>query len=82
MIINSENIISITEANQNFSKAAKIADKNGEAVIFKNNRPKYVLYDIESSPQIEMTEEEKIEFVGRRILKEHLNAFKELAKWC
>lgn len=80
MIINSENIISITEANQNFSKAAKIADKNGEAVIFKNNRPKYVLYDIESSPQIEMTEEEKIEFVGRRILKEHLNAFKELAK--
>lgn len=69
MIINSENIISITEANQNFSKAAKIADKNGEAVIFKNNRPKYVLYDIESSPQIEMTEEEKIEFVGRRILK-------------
>ena len=81
MIINSENIISITEANQNFSKAAKIADKNGEAVIFKNNRPKYVLYDIESSPQIEMTEEEKIEFVGRRILKEHMNAFKELAKW-
>lgn len=80
MIINSENIISITEANQNFSRAAKIADKNGEAVIFKNNRPKYVLYDIESSPQIEMTEEEKIEFVGRRILKEHLNAFKELAK--
>ncbi len=80
MIINSENIISITEANQNFSKAAKIADKNGKAVIFKNNRPKYVLYDIESSPQIEMTEEEKIEFVGRRILKEHLNAFKELAK--
>ncbi|MDO4810136.1 MAG: type II toxin-antitoxin system Phd/YefM family antitoxin [Eubacteriales bacterium] len=81
MIINSENIISITEANQNFSKAAKNADKNGEAMIFKNNRPKYVLYDIESSPQIEMTEEEKIEFVGRRILKEHLNAFKELAKW-
>lgn len=80
MIINSENIISITEANQNFSRAAKIADRNGEAVIFKNNKPKYVLYNIEASPQIEMSDEEKIEFVGRRILKEHLNAFKELAK--
>ena len=80
MIINSENIISITEANQNFSKAVKIADRNGEAVIFKNNKPKYVLYNIEASPQIEMSDEEKIEFVGRRILKEHLNAFKELAK--
>ena len=80
MIINSENIISITEANQYFSKAVKIADRNGEAVIFKNNKPKYVLYNIEASPQIEMSDEEKIEFVGRRILKEHLNAFKELAK--
>ena len=80
MIINSENIISITEANQNFSKAVKIADRNGEAVIFKNNKPKYVLYNIEASPQIEMSDEEKIEFVGRRILKEHLDAFKELAK--
>ena len=80
MIINSENIISITEANQNFSRATKIADRNGEAVIFKNNKPKYVLYNIEASPQIEMSDEEKIEFVGRRILKEHLDAFKELAK--
>lgn len=80
MVINTEKIMSITEANQNFSKAARIADRNGEVVIFKNNKPKYVLYDIETSPQIEMTDEEKIEYVGRRILKEHLNAFRELAK--
>ena len=80
MIIDTEKIMSITEANQNFSKAARIADRSGEVIIFKNNKPKYVLYDIETSPQIEMTDEEKIEFVGRRILKEHLNAFKELAK--
>ena len=80
MIIDTEKIMSITEANQNFSKAARIADRSGEVIIFKNNKPKYVLYDIETCPQIEMTDEEKIEFVGRRILKEHLNAFKELAK--
>lgn len=80
MIIDTERILSVTEANQNFSKAAKLADRFGEVVIFKNNRPKYVLYDVDASPQIEMSDEEKIEFVGRRILKQHLAAFKELAK--
>ena len=80
MIIDTEKILSVTETNQNFSRAAKMADRFGQVVIFKNNKPKYVLYDLESSPQIEMSDEEKIEFVGRRILKQHLAAFKELAK--
>lgn len=80
MIIDTEKILSVTETNQNFSRAAKMADRFGQVVIFKNNKPKYVLYDLESSPQIEMSDEEKIEFVGRRVLKQHLAAFKELAK--
>lgn len=80
MIIDTEKILSMTEANQNFSRAAKMADKYGEIVIFKNNKPKYVLYNVDASPQIEMSDEEKIEFVARRILKQHLAAFQELAK--
>ncbi len=80
MIINTNNIISVSEANQNFSKAARIADKNGQVVIFKNNKPKYVLLDIESNPIIEMTEDEKIDFVAARILKKYRPAFEELAK--
>ena len=80
MIINTENTISITEANQNFSKAVGMADKNGSVVIFKRNRPKYMLTNIEENPIIEMTDEEKILFVGQRILRKHINAFKELAK--
>ncbi|MBQ3662244.1 MAG: type II toxin-antitoxin system Phd/YefM family antitoxin [Firmicutes bacterium] len=80
MIIDTEKILSMTEANQNFSRAAKMADKFGEIVIFKNNKPKYVLYNVDASPQIEMSDEEKIEFVARRILKQHLAAFQELAK--
>ncbi len=80
MLIDSDRILSITEANQNFSKAAKMADQYGDVVIFKNNKPKYVLYDIESIPQVSLSEQELIESIGRRILREHLNAFKELAK--
>lgn len=80
MNINSERIMSITEVNQNFSKAAKFVDQKGEVVIFKNNKPKYLLIDLDKSPQITMSEEEKILFVAKRILAQHLDAFKELAK--
>ena len=80
MIINTNSIISVSEANQNFSKATRIAEKNGQAVIFKNNKPKYILLDIESNPIIEMTDDEKIDFVAARILKKYRPAFEELAK--
>ena len=80
MKINTNEIISISAANQNFSNVIKIADKRGKAVIFKNNKPRYILMNIEESPIIEMTDDEKIDFVAARILKEHKAAFLELAK--
>ena len=48
MTIDTNAIVSVTEANQNFSRVTRIADRCGQAVIFKNNKPKYVLYEIES----------------------------------
>ena len=80
MTINTNTIISVSEANQNFSKATRIAEKNGQAVIFKNNRPKYILLDLDSNPPIEMTDDEKIDFVAARILRKYKPAFEELAK--
>lgn len=80
MNIKSNRIVSITEANQNFSKIARLVDKNGEVFIFKNNKPKYKLIDVEYDSAIEMTDEEKIDFIANRILKEYRSAFEELAK--
>lgn len=80
MMINTNHILSVSEANQNFSRAARMAEAAGQVVIFKNNRPKYVLYDLDRSPQIEMSEDEKIDFVAQRILKKYKKAFMELAK--
>jgi antitoxin Phd len=80
MTIDSNTIVSVSEANQNFSRVTRIADKNGQAVIFKNNRPKYLLLDIESSPVLDMTDDEKIDLVAARILKKYKPAFLELAK--
>ena len=80
MTIDTNTIASVSEANQNFSRVTRIADKNGQAVIFKNNRPKYLLLDIESSPVLDMTDDEKIDLVTARILKKYKPAFLELAK--
>lgn len=80
MKIDTNTIVSVTEANQNFSRVTRIAEKNGQAVIFKNNRPKFMLIDMDSSPIIDMTDDEKIDFVAARILKKYKPAFEELAK--
>ncbi len=80
MNINTNQIVSISEANQNFSRVARMAESHGTVVIFKNNKPKYKLTDLEQEPEIEMTDEEKIDFVAARILKKYHRAFEELAK--
>lgn len=80
MKLDTNEIISISAANQNFSNVIKITDKRGRAVIFKNNKPRYILMNIEESPIIEMSDDEKIDFVAARILKKHKEAFLELAK--
>ena len=80
MQIDTNTIVSVTEANQNFSRVTRIAEKHGQAVIFKNNRPKYMVIDLESSPILELTDDEKIDIVAARILKRFKPAFEELAK--
>ncbi|MEG1536218.1 MAG: type II toxin-antitoxin system Phd/YefM family antitoxin [Clostridia bacterium] len=80
MIINTNNIMSMTEANQNFSKVAKLADNSGSAIIFKNNKPKYMVVDLTKETVIDLTEDEKIDVVAKRILNKYKPAFEELAK--
>ena len=80
MTIDTNTIVSVSEANQNFSRVTRIADANEQAVIFKNNRPKYLLVDMESTPYFDMTDDEKIDVIAARILKKFRPAFEELAK--
>lgn len=78
--ININTVVSMAEASQNFSKVMRIAEKKGQAVIFRDNRPKYMLIDLDTNPIVDMTEDEKIDFVATRILKRYRVAFEELAK--
>lgn len=81
MYIDTETMFSMTQANQNFSQIARTVDRKGEAVVLKNNKPKYLVLDMESNGVLlDITDDEKIEIVARRVLNRYLPAFKELAK--
>ncbi|MDR0683473.1 MAG: type II toxin-antitoxin system Phd/YefM family antitoxin [Dysgonamonadaceae bacterium] len=80
MTINSENLVSITEANRNFSKVARLVDKSGTAVILKNNTPRYVVLDFARLGNDEAVSLGDVLSVARSILEKHLPAFQELAK--
>lgn len=53
MNIDSKSIISVTEANQNFTLLTKLVDKDGQAVIFKRNKPRYMMIDITNTKIID-----------------------------
>lgn len=81
MIIDTEKMFSMTQANQNFSQVAKCVETYGEAVIIKNNKPKFAVLDTDANYLLlDLTDDEKIEIVAKRILQKYLPAFKELAK--
>lgn len=46
MNIDTKTLVSITDANHNFSKVTKIVEEHGSALILKNNAPKYLMLDL------------------------------------
>ena len=81
MLIDTDTMFSMTQANRNFSAVARSVDKHGKAVVLRNNKPKYLIIDMENNDYIlELTDDEKIDIVAKRVLERYLPAFKELAK--
>ena len=80
MQIDTDKIVTMTAANQNFSAVARQTDRDGQTVIFKNNRPKYLLIDLDRGGNLDLSEDERIDVVARRVLARHRAAFLELAK--
>ncbi len=80
MKIDPRKSVTIKEATQDFSRVAGIADSLGEVYIFENGKPKYILIDLEQDTLIEMSDDEKIDFVATRVLREYRRTFEELAK--
>ena len=80
MMVNTKNLVSITEANQNFSRIARLVDENGAAVILKNNVPRYILVEFSQAEQEQLADDEDILAVSQRLIAKDRHAYEELAK--
>lgn len=80
MNVNTDNLVSITEANQNFSRVARLADEHGSVVIMKNNRPRYLLIEFEQAEKEQTTSDEELLMVSKRLIEKNRHAYEVLAK--
>ena len=80
MNINTDNLVSITEANQNFSRIARLVDEKGAVVILKNNAPRYLLVESRQAEQAQTASDEDVLAVSSRLISQNLSAYQELAK--
>ena len=80
MNINTKNLVSITEANQNFSKVARLVDESGVVVILKNNVPRYLVMEFSSVEQEQTAADEDVLSVSKRLIEKNRQAYEELAK--
>jgi antitoxin Phd len=80
MNINIDNLVSISEANQNFSKVARLVDEKGTALILKNNAPRYILLDYNLFRQNAVADDTDVDMAAKNLLSKHIKAFEELAR--
>ena len=80
MNINTKNIVSITEANQNFSRVARLVDENGAAVILKNNVPRYLVIEFSQAEEEQRSDDESLRAISKRLMTKNRKAYEELAK--
>ena len=80
MMINTNNIVSITEANQNFSRVARMVDQNGSVIILKNNAPRYLLIEFSQVEQEQTMPDEDVMKISHRIMAKNKEAYEILAE--
>lgn len=80
MMINTNSIVSITEANQNFSRVAKIVDKTGSAIILKNNVPKYIVLEYKQLEKDENIDDKDLLEASQKFIEKNKEAYEVLAE--
>lgn len=80
MNINTNTLVSITEANQNFSRVARLVDENGVAVILKNNVPRYLVVEFGQAESEQTASDEDVMAISKRLIAKNAQAYKVLAQ--
>ena len=80
MMINTDSMVSMTEANQNFSKVARLVDELGSVVILKNNVPRYLIVEFKQAEKMQDASDEDVLSVSSRLIEQNRAAYEVLAK--
>lgn len=80
MNVNTKSLVSITEANQNFSKVALLVDENGSAVILKNNVPRYLIVEFSQAENEEYANDEDVMSISKRLIEKNKEAYFSIGK--
>ena len=83
MTVNTNTLVAMTEANQNFSKVTRLVDDEGIAVILKNNKPRYIVVNFDEYDEIKTARENRkkmIDAAADDLIRENMDALLELAK--
>lgn len=80
LTINTNTLVSITEANQNFSKVARLVDEHGTAVILKNNVPRYLVIDFSKAEDDTTVSDEDIRSISKKLIEKNREAYEVLEK--
>lgn len=67
MTIDTNTLVSITEANQNFSKVARLVDENGSAIILKNNVPRYIIMEFPEAEKLQTAPDDDVEVISKSV---------------
>ena len=79
MNVNTNTMVSISEANQNFSKVARLVDQYGSAVILKNNSPRYLILEFNQADEQLAAPTDDALAVSKKIIARNKMVYKELA---
>ena len=80
MTIDTNTMVSITEANQNFSKVTRLVDEHGSAVILKNNKPRYILISVDQEDSDIVAKDEDVFAISEMLISQNRQAYEELAR--
>lgn len=80
MTIDTNTMVSISEANQNFSKVARLVDERGSAVILKNNVPRYLVIDFSKADEDIIAADEDVLSISKKLMAQNQEAYEVLAK--
>ena len=80
MNVNTKTMVSISEANQNFSKVARLVDQYGSAVILKNNSPRYLILEFNQADEQLAAPTDDVLAISKKIMARNKTVYKELAK--